>query len=1139
MKKARLSILITICTVFVTIFASSCSVINGLLDKLKPSTPEPSKVELIFEVPETVEIPYYEYYTVPEITVTDTDGNIYISQVKVTNKNGQTVDFEDGKFFVIYTEDYCIEYTVVFDGENVSKTTTCKVTDKTAPEVTLSATALGAFAGDTVTLPECTYTDNMSAEDEITLAIKVMLGETEVAITDGTITATEAGVYKATYTVTDKAGNKTEKVVDIAVAARENGNIAYFNNEHAQILCGLKTELAASFIARGTGELASPMGGSSTAIMFQNSLSPWGGRLDITAPATTDVSGYNYLYLWVYTTYSSGIKLTYNNVWAGVQTNVVPNVWTRIVFEKGADGNFYTPDSDNFEAVATTRLFETATDAANLNNLMFLASPLNTNGGDVVNVYFGGFCATNELPELPEGTKAWLPTPRITVDNLKAAVIAGSVADPDVEVLYGSEATLKTYVSIDGAERQEVTLPYTYATEGSYEFTFEAILNDTVVATYSKSVGVIEQEEGNIAYFANSEWQAWNNAIVTPTGHVGERGEGAKASPMGGTSTKFYFMTGESYFKVESIALNEPVISNVSGYKYLYLWAYTDSVADVYLIYNNVWAGTKNTIKAGVWQRIVFEKGADGNFYTVGTDNFESSATTRLFDTPSATINPSSLNGFSIGLGTSYAGTDNLEINVYLGGFCACNELPALPQGTMDWLPAPRMTVSNIMGSVEQGATVEPSVNVQFAEGAIVTTYVSVNGADRQEVSEFPYTYETAGTYVFTFEATLDGEVILTQSFEVTVTEPNKNEKTIAKLTSEAAITAYGLKGGWSAESTMAVTPDIAGITYPVNGELPIRFNAVSIGGIMINSPAITDVREWKYIFVDVMIAYGDAEFFIFGYGAPIITVKGGNTWTRVVYVNNGSGNFVLPGATGNYSAADGHDGTHVAFENPANVSAFYTMVLAANNWAYFGQITACNELPELPAGFETNYYVKTIADFTDENAIATYGLTGNFGANIVYDTNAKCVRMDSNPDGVYTGMVIGNPTITDISNFKYIYVDVKVGWGDANFVFNFAWGAPYFTLTGSQGGDVWIRVVAENDGTGKFTLVGASGNMSEGQPLDASIFGMDGAMASANITGVGFHILSGGNSVYFKSFVACNELPTIPQGMLTNYVVS
>ena len=77
-----------------------------------------------------------------------------------------------------------------------------------------------------------------------------------------------------------------------------------------------------------------------------------------------------------------------------------------------------------------------------------------------------------------------------------------------------------------------------------------------------------------------------------------------------------------------------------------------------------------------------------------------------------------------------------------------------------------------------------------------------------------------------------------------------------------------------------------------------------------------------------------------------------------------------------------------------------------------------------------------TIADFTDANAVKTYELAGNFGADIVYDANSNATRMDSNPDGAYTGMLVKNPAISNVSSYKYVFIDVKVGWVDANFIF-------------------------------------------------------------------------------------------------------
>ena len=175
-----------------------------------------------------------------------------------------------------------------------------------------------------------------------------------------------------------------------------------------------------------------------------------------------------------------------------------------------------------------------------------------------------------------------------------------------------------------------------------------------------------------------------------------------------------------------------------------------------------------------------------------------------------------------------------------------------------------------------------------------------------------------------------------------------------------------------------------------------------------------------------------------------------------------------------------------------------------------------------------------TIADFTDANAVTTYDLVGNFEANIVYDVNSNATRMDSNPYAAYTGMLVNNPAISNVSSYKYVFIDVKVGWADANFIFNFVWNTPGITLTGCMGEtEIWTRVVIENNGSGTFTLPKATCNASEGQPTNGNAFGQ--GVSSANIAGIGLHILSGGNNVYFGKFAACNELPELPEGYRTN----
>ena len=263
------------------------------------------------------------------------------------------------------------------------------------------------------------------------------------------------------------------------------------------------------------------------------------------------------------------------------------------------------------------------------------------------------------------------------------------------------------------------------------------------------------------------------------------------------------------------------------------------------------------------------------------------------------------------------------------------------------------------------------------------------------------------------------------------------------------------------------------------------------------------------------------------------------NKWTKATSMVEGSSATVYYACAYVYNVPEEYYGENVASFAVATLEddRIATSV-QSRSMSYVAQKALesgkYDEDREILEGYIVAEKPDVIVDFTDVNAIETYGLTGNWDAGIVYDTNEQCVRMDSNTWASLTGMFINNPTITNISTFKYIYVDVKVGWGDADFVFNYAWGSPYLTL---KGNGTWTRVVAVNDGTGKFTIVNETGNMS-GMATGASIFGGEGKNSS-NISGALFSILSAGNNVYFKSFAACNELPELPAGFKTNYVVA
>ena len=116
---------------------------------------------------------------------------------------------------------------------------------------------------------------------------------------------------------------------------------------------------------------------------------------------------------------------------------------------------------------------------------------------------------------------------------------------------------------------------------------------------------------------------------------------------------------------------------------------------------------------------------------------------------------------------------------------------------------------------------------------------------------------------------------------------------------------------------------------------------------MLINSPAITDLSDYNFIFIDVLNYWGDGKFSFSHLGdrVPSVTIAGNQTWTRLVAVNDGNGNFYI---AGNESLGTIH-------VNSSSVTSYSMFFEGATDY-YFGMFAACNELPELPAGMVTNY---------------------------------------------------------------------------------------------------------------------------------------------------------------------------------------
>lgn len=202
---------------------------------------------------EAVDLPedaYFDFYkndalTDVEITVSDPEGAAV------------TLD-ENHAFFATKAGRYTVRYK-----DNVSNAFAeieILVTDDTLPVLTPSAEiAATATAGDKITLPTFTASDNITAADKLTVSVTVNFTDAdgnksriEVA-EDNTFVASKAGTYVVTAVVRDQAGNRTSWEHKIEVAAKKGGCGASVS---ISFVLALTTVAAGAFVLRSRKENA-------------------------------------------------------------------------------------------------------------------------------------------------------------------------------------------------------------------------------------------------------------------------------------------------------------------------------------------------------------------------------------------------------------------------------------------------------------------------------------------------------------------------------------------------------------------------------------------------------------------------------------------------------------------------------------------------------------------------------------------------------------------------------------------------------------------------------------------------------------------------------------------------------------------
>ena len=148
--------------------------------------------------------------------------------VTVLSENGDAAEVADGGVIPLVPGTYTAYYTATDEAGNVGHAERVFVAaneDKTPPELTLaSEEKLFGTAGEAVSLPKATATDNLDGNVSGKITVKITGPEKKEGIKPGaSVTLHAAGVYTALYEVRDSYGNAARKRITIGISAAAEG----------------------------------------------------------------------------------------------------------------------------------------------------------------------------------------------------------------------------------------------------------------------------------------------------------------------------------------------------------------------------------------------------------------------------------------------------------------------------------------------------------------------------------------------------------------------------------------------------------------------------------------------------------------------------------------------------------------------------------------------------------------------------------------------------------------------------------------------------------------------------------------------------------------------------------------------------
>ncbi len=668
---------------------------------------------------------------------------------------------------------------------------------------------------------------------------------------------------------------KDGKLVDVVQKTvmcytQEPGNITYFNQSFGvESLEAYSTNLG--YVGTVTASQEKTVEGEEYSLKYEvpENGAPAGlGGFYVRTPFVRDVSAYKYLYFYVYTE-QSGVGVTFNGVWSG--DRVQPGVWSRIVLIRQEDGSYKTSWGTN------VFMAESAVTPQNMTDFLFL---FYVPAGHTA-VYVSTMRGANEMPEASvELADSFWENEEFTIPT--ATGIEG--------------AAQKVYVVRDGQTREITENVYAFEREGEYLLAFEVYKDGRLVDIVTKKVICYAQEEGNVTYF-NREFGAENVDVFLAVGSVSASNE----KTIAGEEYALKYEVGAGV-TAGGIVLKAPYITNISDYRYLYFYVYTDQ-SGVGVSPGAVF--TKHRLEAGRWTKVVLTRTADGSNYTT----------------------PWGMNVFQAGDAVTPENITNLLFYLYLPDtgatvyFSAIRGANELSEASVDMASTYRVNEEFDI----------PRAAMTGAEGLTQKVCVIKDGT-AAEVTAEKYKLENEGVYTFVFEVSVNGRLqdVVTKKIVCHAGEEG-NVTYFNKSYGAQLLEAYNAYGHLSMSKEKTLAGEEYALKYDGDAGAP-----AGAGGLYLKAPYITDISAYKYLYFSVYTDQADVGVTFNGNWSPNRLTAG--QWTQIVLTRQENGSYTTPWGTNVF-------GDGVTPQNMTNFQFFFYVPATACT-IYFSTMRASNTLP-------------------------------------------------------------------------------------------------------------------------------------------------------------------------------------------------